>query len=467
MKIALVYSPTRLRKNWSTLLAQDKHIGIIPPLSLAYVAAIAENAGHNVIIIDAVAEKLSLGDTIRRIEKFSPDILGFTLATYAFHQTLAGIKIIKEKLNLPVMVGGWHLTLYPKETLSHKCIDYALIGEVENTLPRFLKTLEEGGSLLSVNGLGFRDNGKIVITPEAALTANLDLIPFPSRHLLENHLYYNILSRTKNFTAMLSTRGCPYQCMFCDLKTKKFRMRSALNFVDEIEINYRKFGIKEFDIYDSSFTVDKQRVYKICAELRNRKIQVSWTARSRVDTVDKDLLNAMAQAGCNTLMYGIETGDPVILNGLKKHTNLENVKNIISITKGCGIKTLGFFMLGCPGETRSTALKTIRFINSLDLDYIQVTQLTPFPNTELYQMLLSSGFGDYWREFTLDSSMERQLPSIQTELTPQEIRGLVRRAFLSFYFRPAYILKALNRAKSILEIRNSFSAMIGLLFDRE
>ena len=465
MKIALIFTPISLKRNWSTLVAQDRHVGIMPPLSLAYVAAVAEKFGHRVVIIDAVAERLSLEGVVQKIQEFSPDILGFTLTTYGFHQTLTWINKIKEKVNLPVVVGGWHLYLYPRETMHHGAIDYAVIGEAENILPGLLNVLESKNSLREVKGIAFRENGEVIITPQAATTEDLDSVPFPARHLLMNNLYQNILSRAKNFTVMLSARGCPYDCIFCDLNTKKFRMRSATNFADEIELNYKEFKIREFDIYDSSFTIDKQRVIKICDEILKRGLKVSWTARSRIDNVDKNLLEVMAKAGCNTLMYGIESVDPNILSTLKKHTKPDMVKEIIHYTKCCGIKTLGFFMIGSPGETRATAMKTIRFSQELDLDYVQFTKLTPFPNTKIYKMLMDAGLGDYWREFTLDPTVEKELPLLNTKLSPKEAMQLVKKAYLYFYFRPSYILKSLLRAKSWLEFKNSLVAAEGLLLD--
>lgn len=466
MKIALVFTPIRLKRNWSTLVAQDEHVGIMPPLSLAYVAAIAEKAGHKVIIIDAVAERLSVELVIKRIQEFSPDILGFTMTTYGFHQTLNWIKNIKERVKIPIMVGGWQLSVYPEETMHHKVIDYAIIGEAENILPNFLKALERGDSLHPVKGIAFRNNGKVIIPPPAPITFNLDTVPFPARHLLKNNLYYNILSKSKNFTVMLSARGCPYRCIFCDLNTKKFRMRSAVNFVDEIEANYKEFNIREFDIYDSSFTIDKQRVNEICEGILKRKLRVSWTARSRVDNVDKNILEVMARAGCNTLMYGIESADENILNALNKYTSMDMVKDVIQWTNNYGIKTLGFFMIGSPGETYETAMKTIRFMNMLGLDYVQVTKLTPFPNTKVYSMLLDDGFGDYWKKFTLNPAKEREVPLVKANLTSKKAGRLIKKAYLYFYFRPTYILKALKRTKSMLELKNSLMAAIGLIFNR-
>lgn len=467
MKIALIFTPLRLTRNWSTLIAQDEHVGIMPPLSLGYVAAIAEKAGHKVIIIDAVAERLSLEDTIKRIQDFSPDICGYTITTYGFHQTLSWIKKIKEKTKIPVMVGGWHLSIYTEETMHHAAIDYAVIGEAENALPNFLKALESNDSLRTIKGIVFRDNGKLIVNRTDVITLDLDTIPFPSRHLLNNSLYFNVLSQVKNFTVMLSARGCPYSCIFCDLNTKKFRMRSVNNFIDEIELNYKEFGIREFDIYDSSFTIDRQRVLGICDGILKRKLPVSWTARSRIDNVDKNLLKIMAKAGCNTIMYGIESANPDILRTLKKHVNIDEIKEVIKWTNGYGIKTLGFFILGSPGETYKTANETIKFSTSLKLDYVQVTRLLPFPNTELYRMLLNEGFGDYWRQFTLDPLLERELPLLGTKLTPKEIMRLVRKAYLSFYFRPSYILMALKRIHSLLEFKNSLKAALGLIFTNQ
>lgn len=465
MKIAFVFTPLLLRRNWSALAAQDKYIGIMPPLSLAYAAAIAEKNGHEAIIIDAVAERLSLEQTAERLRVFTPSLIGFTMTTYGFHFTLGWIKAIKARLGVPTIVGGWHLHIYPRQTLTHPAIDYAVTGEAEQSLPNLLRCLESKGSLHEVKGIAFRENGQIIVTPREKETDNLDDIVFPARHLLKNHLYFNVLSQIKNFTVMLSARGCPYRCIFCDLNTKKFRLRSAKNFVDEIESNYRQFDIREFDIYDSSFTIDKERATHICEEITARGLKVSWTARTRVDNISRGLLKKMAQAGCNTIMYGIESADPRLLKTLHKETDLAQIRNAVTWTKEYRIKTLGFFMIGVPGETKETALKTIRFSASLGLDYVQFTKCTPFPNSQIYNRLVAQGLGDYWGEFTKDPSLEQELPLLDTELSYAQAMKLVHKAYLYFYFRPKYILNALTRIKSLLELKNSIRAAFGLIMN--
>lgn len=467
MKIALSFIPVVLEKNWSTLRAQQENMGIIPPLSLCYVAAIAEKAGHKVIIIDAIAERLAFEEVVERIKDFSPDLLGFTITTYGFRESLNWIQEIKSRTRLPVVVGGWHVSLYPYETLNHKFIDYAVTGEGDVTIPEFLAALENGKGLKDIEGIAFRDNGNIFVTPFRKPIDDIDTTPFPSRHLLKKEKYYNILTRRKNFTAMLSGRGCPFKCVFCDLNTKKFRLRSAKNFVDEMEQCYGDFGIKEFDIYDSSFTVDKKRVIEICNEMKNRNLKMRWTVRTRVDCVDKPLLEAMADAGCSTIMYGIESGSPEVLRNLRKDDDIEITRNVIRWTKEYGINALGFFMIGSPGETRETIKKTINFSIELDLDYVQFTKTTAFTNTELYQRYIRESGNDHWREFTLNPEIKKELPLIGTKITVKEALRWVRWAYIRFFFRFRYIYKAVRRLKSWLEFKNEVKAALCLIFYKQ
>ena len=467
MKLALIFPPARLTKNWSSLKAQDDEVGIMPPLSLAYVAAVAEKAGHEPVIIDAVAEQLSLQDVINKIRELSPDLLGFTITTYGFYQNLDWIKRIREVVNIPVLVGGWHLSLYPKETMAHTEIDYAITGEADGAVPDLLNALAAGDDLGKINGIAYRNNGETVITPLRDPVQDIDTTPFPARHLFKNENYYNVLAKRRNFTVMLSARGCPFRCSFCDLKTKQFRMRSAKNFVDEIESCYRDHGIRSIDMYDSSFTVDKKRVHEICNEIIRRKLDLDWTVRTRADCVNKELLEVMSRAGCTTLMYGIESGDPEILKSLRKDTSLDHIRNVVRWTKEYGMKALGFFIIGSPGDTPETIERTIDFMCELPLDYVQVTKMTLFPNTEIYEMYMKEYGEDYWRNYTLDQSCEKELPLIGTNLTEKEAFGYIKKAYMRFYFRPSYMFKALMRMGSIMEFKSNVKAAFSILMSKQ
>lgn len=464
MRLALVYTPTFAEKNWTTIRAQERNVGMITPLSLAYVAAIAEKAGHQVTIIDVVADRLSVDGVIQELETFSPDILGFTMTTYMFHQALAWIREIKKRTGLPILIGGQHLGTYPKETMTHKEIDYAVIGEAEITLPKFLEALENGKSLKRVKGIAFREKGKIVFTPPQNQYMEIDKMAFPARHLLDNSKYYNVVSRRKNFTPILTTRGCPFRCIFCDLKKTQWRMRSPKNVVDEIEECYKDFDVREIDFYDSSFTVNKQRVIEICREIRRRKLDFSWSVRTRVDCVDKEMLKELSRAGCVRLMYGIESADPEILKTLRKGISLERIKKVIAWTKEYKMEALGFFIIGSPGETRETAVKTIRFACELPLDWVQFTKMTPFPATELYQMLVEDTGEDYWRKFVLNPLNEKPLPLVRANITADEAQKLVRQAYLRFYLRPKAVFSSLKSLRTFSDFYKSSRAVLDLLF---
>jgi len=464
MRLALIYTPTEALKNWSAIRAQERNVGMITPLSLAYVAAIVEKAGHKVMIIDAVTDRLSVDETISELASFSPDILGFTMTTYMFFQALSWIKEIKKRTGLPVLIGGQHLGTYPKETMTHRQIDYAVIGEAEVTLPEFLEALEKGKSLKRVKGIAFRQNGKIVITTPQDRFMAINKVPFPSRHLLDNSKYYNIVSTRKNFTPMITSRGCPFRCIFCDLKKTKWRMRSPKNVVDEMEECYKDFDVREIDFYDSSFTVDKKRVLAICDEIKKRKLDISWQIRTRIDCVDREMLRELARAGCIRIMYGIESADPEILKTLRKGVEIERIREVVSWTKKYKMETFGFFMIGSPGETRQTAQKTIKFACELPLDWAQFAKTTPFPATELYQMLVKDIGEDYWRRFVLNPKNERPLPLVRTQMSVEEAQELIKRAYLKFFFRPKIMFSSLNKMRSPADFFKSLRAALDMVF---
>lgn len=463
MKLMLIYTPTFPKNNWPVFRGQEKSGGLIAPLSLLYVAAIAEKAGHEVAVIDVAAKKLSPDEVIRKIKSYSPDMLGFTMTTYMFHQTLSWIREIKKRTGLPVLVGGQHLNIYSKETMTHKEIDFAVIGEAEITLPKFLHTLGIKESLKGIQGLIFRQKEKIIFNPPQNKFMNIDKIPFPARHLLDMSWYYTFLSRRKNFTPQITSRGCLFHCIFCDLKKDNWRVRSPKNVVDEMEECYRKFGVREIYFYDSAFTTNRKRVFEICREIRKRELDISWSVQTRVDCVDEEMLKEMSKSGCIRLMYGIESADPEILKTLRKGIGIDRIRKVIGWTKKYGMEATGFFIIGSPGETQETARKTIQFACELPLDWAQFNTMTPFPATELYQMMMEDTGEDYWREFVLDPAKEKQLSLVRTKLTLKEAQELVHSAYLKFYLRPQIILYFLKKTKNFSDLRRILQAAIGMI----
>ena len=459
LRVALVYPPYGPVKNEPGIKTVKENYGIFPSLSLLYVAGILESAGAEVLFIDAHAEGLTLDETVARLEAFGPSYIGYTITTYLFFQTLDWIKAIKARTGTPTIVGGVHLSIYPRETLTHEAIDYAVTGEAELSLPNLLHALENRRDLRDVKGVAFRvggstqDGGEVIVTPTEK-TIDVDEVPFPARRLIDNSLYYSFISKYKNFTCFITSRGCPYKCIFCEQGSKAFRARSPKNVVDELELCVNEFGIRELDFFDSSFTIRKDRVIEICEEINRRKLDIVWAARTRVDCITKDVLSAMRRAGCARIYYGVESGNREILKVLKKSTSLELVKRVVRETREEGIDTFGYFMLGNPYETPATIRQTIRLAIDMDLDYAQFSKVTPMPATEMYTMMLEETGRDYWREFVLNPHDEL-IPRPRCNMTDAEIQRWTRIAYLRFYYRPEMIKRQLSRVKSVDELRRS------------
>ncbi len=463
MKISLIFTTNELNPNFSELSFREDGVGYIPPLTLLTVAALFEKAGVEVQLLDLDAERLTYNQALERINKFSPDLLGFTLSTYSFHPILKWIKKFRKDTGIPVIVGGLHVGLFSEEIMTYPEIDYIIIGEGEEPIPDFVRAFQNNRNFNGIKSIGYRENGRVIIDKTERYVKDLDSVPFPSRHLIKNELYSNILTRKKNFTAMLSARGCPFRCSFCNQNKPAYRSRSPQNLFAEIKENYEKYGIREFDIYDTTFTANKKRVHEICEMINNEKLDVSWTIRSRVDMVNEQVLDAVKKSGCHTIMYGIESSNQEILKQMRKDISMEKIRSSIEYTNKIGIETLGFFMLGYPGETRETMEDTIRFSLELPLDYVQYTVIVPYPDAEIYEYYRKNGLDDYWREYTLDASKERKLELIGTEVTREEAGRCVAKAYRRFYFRPRIIWRRVTRLTSFGEFKRMAVGAFGIL----
>jgi radical SAM superfamily enzyme YgiQ (UPF0313 family) len=376
------------------------------------------------------------------------------MTTYLFFQTMDWIKAIRAQVDVPTIVGGVHMSIYPRETLAYPEVDYGITHEAEIALPQLLTAITGGKDLSQIRGVTYRQpDGTVVVTPKAA-DVDVNAAPFPARHLLDNSIYYSFISKYKNFSCFITSRGCPYKCIFCEQGSKAFRARTPDNVCDELEICVKEQGIRELDFFDSSFTIRKDRVIAICEEIQRRKLDIVWAARTRVDCISDDVLSAMQRAGCTRIYYGIESANREVLSTLKKSTSLEMYRDVVSRTKKYGIHTFGYFMVGNPYETDATVRQTIRLALSLDLDYAQFSKVTPMPATEMYTLLVKETGRDYWQEH-IEQGIDEDIPRPLCDMTDEEIQRWTRLAYLRFYYRPKYMARALGRMKSPDELSRS------------
>lgn len=447
------------RNNINTRLPEslNKRIGVLPPLGIAYIAAVLERAGYEVGIIDAIALNLTREEVKERILVYKPRIVGITCMTPSFFGALEAAQIAKECGAL-VVLGGPHLAIYSTETLSYPYIDYGIIGEGEGTILELIRSLEERKSVSNIKGLAYKQNNEIFVN-EARIVHNLDELPFPAFHLLPMKRYSSIIG-LEPVTTMISTRGCPYQCSYCFKapSDKEYRMRSPRNVVDEMGFVVESYGIKEIMFYDDAMTLSREHTVGICEEIIRRKLKVKWEVPTRIDKVDKELLYLMHKAGCIRLRYGIESGDPQILELMHKNISLEKAKEVFRWTKEAGIETFAYFMLGYAYETEDTIKRTISFALELNPDLLMFTAATPLPQTPLYHIAQEARLfeGDYWRDFTLGLSNE-PIPYFFTDT-----EKWIKIAYRKFYLRPGYILRSLIKIRSPYKLRAHWNAAMGI-----
>jgi anaerobic magnesium-protoporphyrin IX monomethyl ester cyclase len=439
-----------------------------PPLGLLYLAAAVEKEQlAEVTILDAQWGNISYEDIGRYAASFGADVVGVTTMTTNLVDAWEVLKAVKQyRPEAVTVMGGPHVSQYPEESTRLASIDYVLVGEAEQTFPSFLQAIQgKQIDLNSISGLHWVDaNGSSHSNDNSAYINNLDLLPFPNRTKLPLEKYGTITSRSKIATSILSSRGCPFRCTFCDVPRTKVRYRSAVNFVDEIEWCISQ-GIREFHAFDDTFNVSNDRVIEICRELINRKIHIAWSLRGRVNVLSDEVARYLKEAGCYRLHLGIESGVPRILDLMKKHINPEKVIQAVAVAKRHGLQVHGFFLIGFPTETIEEINQTITFARQLQLDYTQFSVTTLYPGTEIYRWAMEQGVvqGDVWRDFARNPDPGFAPPVWDTIIDASELYRIMKRAYRSFYLRPQYIWKSLKSLKTAGELASRIKGMGVLL----
>jgi len=366
------------------------------------------------------------------------------------------------------MVGGYGVTLYPMESAAPEEVDFGFVKHVHESLPKFLDEFEGMKRFSGIPGLIYKDNGKIrFVPPSDSGQFDFNELPDPARHLLPNEIYASFPTKRKNFTAMITSMGCPHRCIFCTVARTAYSPRSSALVLREIEECYYKHGIREIDFFDYEFTVDRKRVMEICDGIIQKGMDLHWACRTRVDSVDSELLEKMKKSGCDRIYYGIESGVQEILDTIHKDITLEQVREAVTLTKKTGMEPLGFFMIGSPGETRGTIKKTLRFANSLNLNYVQFGRFNAKPATAIYADLMVSAKMDYWRDYMMGAIEPRPLPRPWTKLTQKEVDEFCRMAYVKFHLRPLFLLKSALAVKTAPELARKMLAFFEMLFCRQ
>jgi radical SAM superfamily enzyme YgiQ (UPF0313 family) len=416
---------------------------VTPPLNLLSLAAYIRQFGFVPSIVDGYANSYNITE---------PDIVGITCTTPLFRSMVEVAQAIKNRFpEMRIIVGGPHITALTEDTLKYNCFDLAVIAEGELTLLHLLEALRDGEPLDQVRGIAYRENGHVVTNAPREKIVDLDILPPPAWDLLPSlgpPYQTSIVGTKKNkSTPIITSRGCPGRCIFCDTSTfgRKYRFFSTRYVLRMIEYLLEEHQIDDFLIYDDTFCANKKRVMEICEGILARGWKITWQCCARIEQVDYELLKMMKKAGCWEIEYGIESGDPRILKLMCKGVNLEKARDVIKMTHDVGIKARGNFIFGNLGETRESLERTIQFILSTHLDYVQQTFLTPYPGSAVYK--LAHKYGEFDYDFTKMSNLT--INFIPHGLTREELQHFSRKLFLKFYLRSRIILSVLRSINSL------------------
>jgi anaerobic magnesium-protoporphyrin IX monomethyl ester cyclase len=459
---------------------------VVPPIGLAYVAAVLEK-DHDVCIIDAPTEgrgnlKEVDGTTYRvglsnkemadRVRRLSADVvvieIPFSGWAKAAFEVASVVKGVDESIVTVLM--GLHPSARPEDCLENSDVDFVVIGEPENTVFELVDALEkDAGGFKDISGIGFVKDGVPVFTSPRPVIEDLDSLPFPARHLLPMAQYFAVVKEnplrgevSKPWTLVVTSRGCPYECVFCTHHVvwgRKWRGRSPENVVDELEKVITAYGVQQVDFLDDNMTLDKVRMERICDLIVERGLRFEWFTPNgvRADTLDEKLLRKMKRSGCKKIRVAPESGvQRVVDQIIGKNLDLKSVERAVALCKKVGIKVGCFFVIGLIGETKEDIKATINFaykLRQLGADSFIFSIATPVYGTRLYEEAKRGGF---LRECFSDDALAAVEPLIETpEFSADD---LVELCALANMVNPTF-----TRGKLIKAIRNPKKAVKVLL----
>ncbi len=368
-----------------------------PPLGLAYLASFIRKEGYKPLIIDLNIDSYSDEDLSEFVRQYNPLVLGISFMTNQYGEVLRLASLLKNVLSTTyIAVGGPHVSALPKEILE-ECpnIDFSIIGEGEITFLELLKVLSSGErDFRHINGLCFRDNGTTVETTPRDLIEDVNSLPFPAWDLIKIEKYSVFSIQDGNTFALLSSRGCPNHCTFCDSHTifgRKFRGCNASNIFSEIEFLHQKYSMTQFDFVDDMITLEKGRVLELCQLIKQSSIPLKWMANARVNTLDEEMLRAMKETGCSRIDVGVESGDPTVRKRMRKGITDEQIISTHKLAKKVGIQIGTFAMVGNLGETMESVKMTAELLKDIGED-VMISIACPFPGTELYRIAKEKGY---------------------------------------------------------------------------
>ena len=444
-----------------------------PPLGLMYLAASIRGGGGDCRIIDMEAQQVGPDRLIELIGEYRPDLVGITATTPVFKNACSLAGLIKRHYPEVILgVGGVHSTIVGQEVLQ-ECsdFDFQVCGEGERTIVDIVAAMKAGRSLDGVAGVICRNGERIIENPRRPLTEDLDSIAVPARCLVPSSLYKHSVPGKGfvQYSTVFTSRGCPFQCVFCSQHTmygRTMRWHSLERVLEELRHITRDLDIHHVIIMDETMTLDKKRILAFCEAVCNEGLDFTWEGWTHASTIDEEIMVAMKSAGLVRLSFGIESGDPEILKVIKKNVTLDQIRHAYRIAEKVGIETRGSAMLGHPFETKASAWRTIKFIRSIrELKQVFLNIACPYPGTELYDYAVNGRGG--MRLLTKDYSQYKRYgaPVIEVgDMKAKDLKRIQTLGLLFFYLTPGRIwYNVFKRAGIRAGLKNVTAFSLGIL----
>jgi len=435
-----------------------------PAPGIGYIASALEGIGVKVKFIDCQITRHHKAKIISLLSEYPVVGISVNAGNVSSSLEIAGA-IRKVSPGTKIIMGGPHATaVYDKFIPEYA--DIVVRGEGEDTIAELMKKED----LSRVTGIAYWD-GKVKVTPARPYIENLDRIKFPACHLY-NFKKYRFRNISNPFSLMITSRGCPYECIYCFKSTHgyKIRFRSIDNILDEVDYLVTQFGVREIQIMDDVFTINPERVKQFCKKLiacRYKNLRFALGGGIRVDAGDQEMFDLLAQAGCYMLDIAIESGSQNLLDKIHRPCNLDSLIKIINMIKKSDIQLAIFSTLGFPFDTIGSIQKTIDFIKKLNVDSITFTLATPYPGTEFYEMVKNHGrflYDPIKQSAQIGSNVSYETPTLKAK----DIEAMFKQAHQEFYFRPRQIFKIfLNRTVSYRRMFETIKLGKDLIFRRK
>lgn len=461
-KVVFIAPPITRPSDFSSKVSR---VSAFFPLGIAYIAAYLEKNGkYDISVVDALMEGYSKegtainnGSELRyglsdkeiaeNIRKISPDVVGVSCLFAAIEKDAVNVCRIAKEINpdIVTVVGGAHAGANAVKLIEQNpSIDFVIQGEAEVTFNELMLKIESGGPFSQLDGIAYRENDTARLIPKTRYIEDLDILPFPARHMFDMKKYFDKASAHSSFvrtpyTQIITSRGCPFKCTFCALGNhwgSKQRMRSAKNVLEEIDFLVKTYHIKELQFEDDNLTANKKRALEIFNGLIEKKYDIIWVVPSgmAVAALDEELLMKMKASNCYSVTLAIESGSQWVLSKLiKKPVNLKIVPDLVKTIRKVGLEVKGFFIIGYPDETKETILETIAYAKKLELDWAIFSLASPIPNTEMFKTCVEKGYFD---EKKFDPVRSFHSSFINTpEFSSKEVMDMREEAIIDINFR--------------------------------